>query len=89
MHFFALLYSQKTRCGGEDKICWILSKRINFEVKSYYQYLSTSAHAYDPWKSIWMVKAPLRVAFFVWTAMVGKILTLDNLQKMNVMVMEW
>jgi hypothetical protein len=50
--------------------------------------LSTSAQAFAPWKSIWKVKAPSRVAFFVWTAMVGKILTLDNLHKRNVMV-EW
>jgi hypothetical protein len=35
------------------------------------------------------VKAPSRVAFFVWTVTLGKILTLDNLQKMNVIVMEW
>jgi len=41
-----------------------------------------------PWKSIWKVKVPLRVAFFVWTATIGKILTLDNLRKMNIIMME-
>ena len=35
------------------------------------------------------MKAPLRVAFFVWTAALGKILTLDSLRKRNIMVMEW
>ena len=88
-HFFALMYSQKIRCGGEDKMCWIPSKRNIFEVKSYYHSLSSPAQAFVPWNSIWRVKAPLRVAFFVWTATIGKILTLDNLRKMNVMVMEW
>jgi hypothetical protein len=34
------------------------------------------------------VKAPPTVAFFVWMAALGKILTLDNLQKRNIMV-EW
>jgi len=29
------------------------------------------------------------VVFFVWTAILGKILTLDNLRKMNIIVMEW
>jgi len=29
------------------------------------------------------------VVFFVWTATLGKILTLDNLRKMNIIVMEW
>jgi hypothetical protein len=41
---------------------------------------------------IWKVKALPRLAFFVWTAALGKILTLDNLRKrrkMNIMVMEW
>jgi hypothetical protein len=41
--FFALLYSQKIRFGGEDKICWVPSKRDTFEVKSYYHSPFTSA----------------------------------------------
>jgi len=41
------------------------------------------------WKNIWRVKAPSRVAFFVWSAALGKILTHDNLRKRNVIVMEW
>jgi hypothetical protein len=89
LRFFEFLYSQKTRYGGEDKICWDPSKRKIFEVKSYYQILFTLAQAFGPWKSISKVKAPPRVAFFVWTAALGKILTLDNLQKRNIMVMEW
>jgi hypothetical protein len=36
-----------------------------------------------PWKSIWCTKAPQRVAFFVWLAALGKILTLDNLRRKN------
>jgi hypothetical protein len=32
--FFKLLYSQQISNGGEDKICWTLLKRKNFEVKS-------------------------------------------------------
>jgi hypothetical protein len=34
-----------------------------------------------PWKSIWKVKAPSRVAFFLWMATLRKILTLDNFMK--------
>ena len=73
--FFELLYSHKLRYGGEDKICWVLSKRKIFEVKSYYQVLSTPAWVFGPWKSIWKVKAPLRVAFFVLRAALGTIIT--------------
>ena len=32
-----------------------------------------------PWKGIWKVKVPKRVAFFMWTTTHGQILTLDNL----------
>ena len=39
--FFELLYSNRIRYGGEDTMCWVPSKRKYFEVKSYYQVLST------------------------------------------------
>jgi hypothetical protein len=42
-----------------------------------------------PWKNIWCAKAPTRVAFFVWSAALGKILTHDNLRKRNIVVIEW
>ena len=35
------------------------------------------------------MKAPSRVAFFGWTAALGKILTHDNLRKRNIVVVEW
>ena len=31
------------------------------------------------WKGVWKPKVPMRVAFFLWTAAHGWILTLDNL----------
>jgi hypothetical protein len=57
-------------------------------VKSYYQVMVNPAPIIGPWKSIWKSKAPPRVAFFVWTAVLGKILTLNNLRKKNIIVME-
>ena len=59
-----------------------------FEVRSYYHVLSIPTRYHFPWKSIWRVKTPLRVSFFVWTAL-GKILTLDNLKKRNVVLVDW
>jgi hypothetical protein len=41
-----------------------------------------------PWKIIWKRKVPPRVAFFTWIAVLGKILTMDNLRK-NIIVTEW
>ena len=42
-----------------------------------------------PWKSIWRVKAPRRVSFFVWTAAHGRILTCDNLMKRGFVMAGW
>ena len=63
--FFELLYSQQIRHGGVDKICWISSKRKNFEVKSYFEVRVNLVLEVGPWMSIWKIKAPPRVAFFV------------------------
>jgi hypothetical protein len=57
-------------------------------VKSYYEVLNRKDDPLFPWKSIWRVKAPAMVAFFVWTIAFDKILTHDNLQKKSVVVIE-
>jgi hypothetical protein len=57
-------------------------------VKSFYEELTRQDGPSFPWKSIWHVKPPSIMAFFVWTAALGKILTYDNLQKRNVVVVE-
>jgi hypothetical protein len=77
--FFEMLYTLKVRSEGEDKMCWIPARKKSFQVKSYYKVLYSPIRSSFPWKSIWKVKVPPRVAFFVWTATLGKILTLDNL----------
>jgi hypothetical protein len=82
--FFKLLYSQQIRHGRVDKICWIPSKRKNFEVKSYYEVRVNLVLEVGHWKS----KAPPRMAFFCVDGGAGKILTLDNLRK-NIIATEW
>ena len=42
-----------------------------------------------PWKSIWSVEAPRRVAFFVWAAAWGRILTCDNLMRRGYVIVGW
>jgi hypothetical protein len=74
LSFFERLYSTLVRHGEGDRLVWNPSKRDLFEVRSYYEVL---------------VKAPTRVAFLVWSAALGKILTHDNLRKRNVVVIEW
>jgi hypothetical protein len=55
-------------------------------VKSFYNILISNVSVPFPWKSIWRTKAPPRVAFFVWSAALGKILTMDNLRKKNMVL---
>jgi hypothetical protein len=88
--FFKLLYSQKIRNGSEDKICWDPSKKKIFEVKSYLL-LGSIYSGTGVWslKEYWAGEGSPESGFFLWSAALGKILTLNNLQKRNIMVMEW
>jgi hypothetical protein len=89
MSFFDQLYSTRVRHGEVDRVVWILSKRRNFEVKTFYKALVCHEAASFPWKGIWRVKALKWVAFFGWTAALGKILTHDNLRRRRIVVVEW
>jgi hypothetical protein len=37
--FFNLLYSSKLGWGGEEKLCWVLSKRGLFDIRLFYNVL--------------------------------------------------
>jgi hypothetical protein len=84
--FYNCLYSYKLRGVGEDKLWWVPSSKGAFEVRSYYRVLVSHGPISFPWKSIWRTKAPPRVAFFAWTAARGKILTIDNLRRRGMIV---
>jgi len=79
--FFDRLYSTSARHGEGDRLVWNPSKKGVFEVRSFYEELirkDDPCVPYFPWKNIWRVKAPTKVAFFVWSAALGKILMHDN-----------
>ena len=38
---------------------------------------------------MWRSKVPTKVAFILWTAAMGKILTIDNLQKRRILIFDW
>ena len=40
------------------------------------------------WKTVWSSKVPSRINFFVWTMVLGRILTNDNLRKHR-LVVDW
>ena len=88
--FMALIYSQVISPGVSDTLCWNPSSRGIFEVCSYY-YVLIQPHPEEnfPWKCVWKAKVPPRVAFFTWTAALGKILTTENLRKRRVIILDW
>jgi hypothetical protein len=67
--------------GGGGQACSKLNRNGVFTVCSYYEALKESVTTNFPWKAIWRVKAPFRVAFFVWMTSSGKNLTINNLIK--------
>ena len=85
-HLFLL---NKVRGVGFDKFWWKPASGRGFNVSGYYQSLSPSRVISFPWKMVWQSKVPPRVAFFSWTAALGKILTIDNLWKRHLVVLEW
>jgi hypothetical protein len=87
--FLELLYSTTIKRNKEDRMCWRPSLTKGFHVKSYYKVLSSPGGGLFPWKSIWKVKVPPRVAFFSWTAALGKILTADNLRRRGLILVSW
>jgi hypothetical protein len=84
--FFQLLHSVKVNQDNEDSLWWVPSKKGVFKIKSSFYSLTSAGSSRFPWKSVWCAQAPPRVAFFVWTAALGKILTQDNLRKRHVIV---
>ena len=45
-----------------------LSKKGDFDIRSFYNKLRSPLPIIFPWKGVWKVKAPPRVSFFAWTA---------------------
>ena len=79
--FYSLLFTLIIWVAGLTKFGGFRMGRGKFEVRSFYNILISNVNFPFPWKSIWHTKAPPRVAFFVQSAALGKILTLDNLRK--------
>ena len=75
--------------GGDDTMVWQLNRSVVFDVHSFYKSLLKAPLVFFPWQCIWSVKVPRRVSFFLWTATRGGILTLDNLVKKNLPLVNW
>uniref|UniRef100_A0A2N9G1S1 Reverse transcriptase domain-containing protein n=1 Tax=Fagus sylvatica TaxID=28930 RepID=A0A2N9G1S1_FAGSY len=91
--FFQFLHSHMVPTAAPnvapDELRWKPCKDGVFTSRSYYYALIDRRGVRFPWKSIWRVKAPPRVAFFVWTATWGRILTCDNLMRRGYTMVGW
>ncbi|RVW17733.1 putative ribonuclease H protein [Vitis vinifera] len=65
----------------EDSVLWRQGRSGQFRVKEAYSLLVRSDVTGFPSRSIWVARVPTKVAFFVWEATWGKVLTLDRLQR--------
>ena len=77
--FLELVQSWIPRGIGCDRPHWCLNGNGKFDTRSFYYKIRGTSLSCFPWKGIWKVKVPKRVAFFMWTAAHGRILTLDDL----------
>ena len=84
-----LLDSHVPSREGTDAWWWRLTRSGVFDIRSLYTTLRGSHEVKFPWKIIWGVKAPRRVAYFVWSAAWGKILTCDNLMRRGYALVGW
>uniref|UniRef100_A0A2N9HB10 lysine--tRNA ligase n=1 Tax=Fagus sylvatica TaxID=28930 RepID=A0A2N9HB10_FAGSY len=73
-------------CSVQD---WELesSGKADFLVNWFYKTLVPRASVEFPWKAIWKPKVPPWVAFYLWTASLGKILAADYLRKWNIILL--
>ena len=59
--------------------CWLLKGNGRFDTQSFYHEIQDAQNSLFSWKGVWKTKVPKQVAFFLWTATHGQILTLDIL----------
>ena len=93
VEFFQFLHSHNVPnaapTAAPNGLHWKLRKDGAFASHSFYYALIDWRGVRFPWKSICRVKAPPRVAFFIWTAALGRILTCDNLMRREYTMARW
>jgi hypothetical protein len=82
--FFRVLYSTRVSRESEDKLLRVPFKRGLLKVKSFYCFLVCS----EGCRFCFPYKAPMRVAFSAWLAILDKILTMNNRRKRHVIMVD-
>lgn len=90
MALLGFLYELRVDRTGQDSLVWNCpGGKGKFTVSSYYAVLAPADAVVFPWKCVWVSGSPSKVAFFVWTAILGRILTLDNLIRRGHILVNW
>ena len=87
--FLEFIQSQIPRGGGSDTSHQCLNENSKFDTQSYYNNIRGAVAFNFPWKGVWKAKISKRVAFFVWTAVYGQILILDNFMLRRRILVNW
>ena len=87
--FFQFLHPLLPRHDRMDSKVWKHRQSGQFDVSSFYSALQGSNRMQFPWKSIWGVKAPRCISFFIWIVARGTILTCDNLMRRGHIMAGW
>lgn len=81
--FYNALNLFKGPSSQEDNLTWQVDKQGRFSVKSAYKEFNHSNNQIDcwPWKLIWEVQIPYKVACFIWLVAMKAVLSYEGLQK--------
>jgi hypothetical protein len=85
---FQVLHSATVSRDRTDRLWRVPSKKCVFKVMFYFNSLAGCEGRCFPWKSVWWTPAPSREAFFVWSTALGKILTMNNLRKRKIIIVD-
>ena len=86
--FMDVIYFGSWRSSGVDKICWKLSTRVVFDVHSHYRTLQPPSLVFFFFFFFFM-ETVVETISFIWTAVLGRILAIDNLRRQKVVVVDW
>ena len=67
----------------------IVTRSTGFEVRGFYLSFYPPNLTFFPWRMVWQLKVPSRVAFFSWSTSLSKILTTNNLRKRCIIFLDW
>ena len=82
--FLLFLQNRKIRPFQEDRLILKETRPDGLLVRRMYRKLMHSLPTDFPWLSIWNPIVPLKLGFFAWEASWGKVLTLDQLKRRGI-----